>query len=142
MELPEELHNLEQELLSGGPARPAPELRATVLRTVRRELGRTSSRRVLRGSFWGFAAAAAAAALLWANFSVSAANNTDCPPTSREARPNIRDTARRIRELLPEMTEDESIRHALLLPASSPLTVSADATHSANHDSPPHKEGV
>jgi len=82
--------------------------------------GRTVSRRRERNGFWKFAAAAAAAAFLLANFSASVTHRGE--PRLRAARPvtDLQADARAIRELLPELTEEESRRRALLLRVPTP----------------------
>lgn len=134
MELPEDLARLEEELLAREPARPAPELRGKVLGAVRRELGRESSRRLVRGGFWSFAAATAAAALLWVNFSMSVALNTDWGFAARGGNGEVGKTAERIRGLLPEMSEGDALRHALLLRAGSRLIMAPDPRRPAGND--------
>jgi hypothetical protein len=135
MALPPGLHALQDELLARNPAQPSPLLRGRLLSAVRRELGRESSRRMVRGGFWSFAAATAAAALLWANFSMSAVNSTDWSFAAHGDSAKIRETAERIRGLLPEMSDGDALRHALLLHAGSRLIMTPDPRRPAvdNH---------
>lgn len=119
MELPDDLLRLEAALAGRPRPEPTPEFRARVLGAVRAELARPVSRRTARRSFWSFAAAAAAAALVCANFAMSLTRDTDCGFRHRPAA-DLRAAARDIRELLPEMTEREALRQAVLLRAGPP----------------------
>jgi hypothetical protein len=84
------------------------------------ELGRTVSRRWSRRNFWGFAAAAAAAAFICANVAAPLTRATDCGLSRRQVCADLHDAARQIREVFPEMTEREALRQALLLEAGAP----------------------
>jgi len=116
-DLPADLAWLDNALQSRPVEVPAG-LRPRVLAAVAEELNRRPP-----GAFWRFAAAAAAAALLGINFSVSVTNNTDC-----RLRDGITDeaetAARRIHELLPDLPHREARRQALLLAAGARLAPS------------------
>jgi hypothetical protein len=87
---------------------------------VRAAPGRTLSRRSERSDFWKFAAAAAALALLAANFSLSTTRGTECGLQARREAADLEGDARSIRELLPELSEREARRQALLLRVGKP----------------------
>ena len=118
--LPDDLLQLEAELVGRPKAEPAPGLRGRVLGAVRAELGRTVSRRSALRSFWGFAAGAAAAAFLCANFAMSLTRDTDCGLRRRLETADLASAAREIRAVLPELTEREALRQAVLLRAGPP----------------------
>ncbi len=120
MELPDELRRLESELAGRAQADPPAALRGRVLGAVHAELGRPASRRTARRGFWSFAAAAAAAALVCANVTGQLARGTDCGLRRTAVPADLRDSVRRIRELLPEMSEREALRQALLIEAGVP----------------------
>jgi len=124
MGLPEDLADQESELASLPRPEPDAGLRGRVLAAVRGELRRTaSSRRLVRGGFWSFAAAAAAAALFWANLSMGAANDTDWDFGPPREKTQLRAAAERIRGLVPELSEREALRHAVLLRAGAGLVM-------------------
>jgi hypothetical protein len=112
-DLPPDLAALER-LLEARPSPPHdPDLRRRVLEAVAGELA--DEGRAGPGSFWRFAAGVAAAVLLACNLAVSVAHDTDwrldAPPPPED------DTAGRIAGLLPELSEPEAQRQALLLRA-------------------------
>jgi len=118
--LPDDLLQLEAELAGRPKAEPPPSLRGRALGAVRAELGRTVSRRSALRSFWGFAAGAAAAAFLCANFAMSLTRDTDCGLRRRLETADLASAAREIRAVLPELTEREALRQALLLKVGTP----------------------
>jgi len=120
MELPDDLLRLEAALAGRQKAEPSPSLRGRVLGAVRAEFGRTASRRSARPGFWSFAAGAAAAALICANVAAPLTRATDCGLRRAPAPEHLRAAARQIREALPELTEREALRQALLLEAGAP----------------------
>jgi hypothetical protein len=109
-ELPDDLAELERRL--AGRPRPEPDaaLRRRVVGSVRDELER--DRRRFAGA-WRYAAALAAAVLLGANLSLGVAVSADW--RRDEAGDDIGTTVARLRQLDPELTEDEARRQALLL---------------------------
>lgn len=118
--LPPDLADLERELAS----RPRPELpaelRARVLAAVSRERP-TPRAEPARNGFARFAAATAAAALLAINLSASVANDTDWRlRAAGGAEPA--DVVGRIRELAPDLSEQEARRQALMLRSAAGLT--------------------
>ena len=122
MELPEELRRLEDDLGARVAPRPAPALRAKVLETVRKELGAAGSRRIVRGGLWSLAAAAAAA-LLWANLSMAGANMTDWNFAPRDAQPSLAEEAEALRTVLPELSDRDALGRALALRSGRRLLV-------------------
>jgi hypothetical protein len=115
-ELPPDLAALERRLaaLDGGELGDA--LRRRVLAAVGRELRRD------RRPAWQFAATAAAVALLLANLSMSAANNTDWRLGGGLDAAKLEATADRLLALDPELPEREVYRLALAAQARSRLT--------------------
>src|SRR5262245_429052 len=106
-DLPPDLAALEQELADRPRAEAPPALRGRVLAAVGRELAPARRPR------WQFAAALVTAALLWANFSMSVANNMTWPLADDPDTPPVEETATRIRALAPELGEGEARRQAL-----------------------------
>ncbi|MEX0676707.1 MAG: hypothetical protein WD063_06500 [Pirellulales bacterium] len=107
-----ELARLEEQLERLLAAQPPPGLRARVARRVAGELGRQSIDWLTYGGL------AAAALVLWANLSWSVSRNT----TYIEPLPPSEATiAAQIRELLPELSEAEARRHAVLLQGAARL---------------------
>jgi hypothetical protein len=102
-----ELERFEAELVESLAVWPRPELRSRVARTVTRELTRD------RHNEWlAFVGAAAAVLALLANLSWSVARGTSYSEPA--PRPDDRIVAQ-LRELLPDMSESEARRHALVL---------------------------
>jgi hypothetical protein len=124
-ELPDDLTELERQLI--GRPRPGPpaDLRQRVLAAVSRELHRPPTRRATGQSGWR-AAAVAAAALAWINLSMSVANNMNWGLWGRGDRDGLEVVAGRIQALLPEIPEREAYGHALLLHAGATLAPAPD----------------
>jgi hypothetical protein len=78
-------------------------------------------RRGERRPAWQFAAATAAAALLWVNLSMSVANNMSWPLAGGLDGERLEATAGRIRALAPELSEHEAYRQALAVQARASL---------------------
>jgi hypothetical protein len=114
-ELPPDLAAFEQDFRARTRSEPTAVLRQRVLTAVRQEL-----RKRQRRSAWQFAAALAAAALLWINFSMSVANNVSWPFTTRVDDERLQATAGRIHGLVPELPETEVYRQAFLAQVASP----------------------
>ena len=114
-ELPDNLADLERHLAARPFAEPNAALRQRVLTSVRGELASETKSR------WRYAATLAAAVLLGANLSLSAALNGSWPHDSFNA-DDLDATAARLRQLDSEMSEQEARRQALLLQARSQLT--------------------
>ena len=130
-ELPDELERLERELAE----RPCPErsadLRDRVLRLVEAELDGAELRRAeparpRAGGWLSFAAATAATVLVWINLSMSAANATSYDLRLPAGPHALDETTRQIRELLPEMSEQETRRYAVILQGGADLVPCPD----------------
>jgi len=129
-ELPPELERLERELAGGPRPEAPPELRDRVLGSVRAELeggerasagrGETAPARSRASGWLSFAVGLALGVLLWMNLSLSAAQATSYGRHLRSAA-SLETTADRIRELLPDLPEEEVRRHAMALRAGSDL---------------------
>jgi hypothetical protein len=125
-ELPPELERLERALARRPCPGPSAELRDRVLRTIEAELvlaapGQAESARTGSGGWLRFAVATAATVLVWVNLSMSAANATSHdlgPPAGPHA---LDETARQIAELLPEVSEQEARRYAVVLQGGAEL---------------------
>jgi hypothetical protein len=143
LDLPEDLARLEARLAGRAEGGPDRQLRVRVLGAVRAELGRKASRRTVQRNFWRFAAAAAAAAFVFANFGASLTRGTDCGLGRRPVSRDLRAAARRIMELFPEMTEREAFRQTLLLEVGAPVAPLPvlHATPGDRHRVAPAKEG-
>ncbi len=109
-QLPPELESLERELAARSAPQPTAELRQKITSGVHNRLRRES-----RLDFWRFAAAAAIVAAVWINLSISAASETDLNFRLADIRPSVEQTTRQIRNILPEMSEADARREALLL---------------------------
>jgi hypothetical protein len=108
-ELSPELQRLERDMAH----RPLPEAPARLRQRVLDDLG-SRRRTELARDRWQFAAAVAAAALLWLNLSMSATQATDFGFRPAGPSDSIEPTARQIRQLVPEFPADESRREAVL----------------------------
>jgi hypothetical protein len=117
-QLPPELEILEQELAARSTPPPADNLQLRITTGVRSRLRRES-----RLDFWRFAAAAALVAAVWLNLSLSAARETNFHFQLADKRPSVEKTAQEIKNLLPEMSEDDVQREALLLCAGENLVM-------------------
>jgi hypothetical protein len=116
--MPPELESLERELMDRKVPGPSEDLRQRVVSAARAARGkRASSRRLRHVANWRFAAAAAAAVVLWLNLSMSAVNNTTLFARDRGDVRELKDSVRRLCSLLPELSEDEAVRRALLMKA-------------------------
>jgi hypothetical protein len=115
-ELSPELQQLERDLAH----RPLPGAPAVLRQRILDDLG--SRRRTERArDRWQFAAAVAAAALLWLNLSMSATQATDFGFRPAGPSDSIEPTARQIGRLVPEFSADEARRQAVLLRAGNQL---------------------
>ncbi len=110
-ELPADLKDMELLLAGRSREEPSADFRRQVLLAVRRELRQAEMRAA--GSFWKFAAATAAAALLGINLSMSVANNTDWGLCDRSDRDRGEETPL-LPEMIPEMTDEETRRQVFL----------------------------
>ncbi|HUT94730.1 MAG TPA: hypothetical protein VMY37_35060 [Thermoguttaceae bacterium] len=128
-ELPPELERLQRDLAGRPRPEASPELRDRVMRSVRAELGQgarasagrleTDRSRRPRSGWLTFAAGLALGVLLWMNLSLSAAQATSYDRHLPAETASVEATASRIRELLPDLPEEDVVRHALILRAGS-----------------------
>ena len=111
---PAEFTELEQRLAKRElPEAPA-ELRWRVIEAMRCELTMPRPRVRQSRPWWEFAAAAAAVALVLSNLSISAAQATDYRLWLHEETQPIDVTARQIGELLPELSQRQALRYAIV----------------------------
>jgi len=115
-ELPAELKGVERDLTGRPRPDPSAELRQRVINGVRAELAQDR----VRGR-WAFAAAVAATVLVWANLSLCAVQATDYRLDIGAERPSADALAEQIRQLVPDISEREALRQAVLLRAVSSL---------------------
>ena len=115
-QLPAELEALQRELRERQPTHLPADLRGRVIGGVRAELARERSR-----GQWTFAAAVAAAAVIWINLSISATQSTDFGLDFRGEPPSVETVAEQIQRTLPEISRREALRQAVLLRAGSQL---------------------
>jgi len=115
-QLPPELECLERELAARSAPQPTAELRQRITAGVHN--GMRHERRI---DFWRFAAAAALVAGVWLNLSLCAASQTDFHFQSTDRRQSVEQTARQIKNLLPEMSDADARREALVLCAGGNL---------------------
>jgi hypothetical protein len=119
--LPEELAQLEKELAALPRPDPSVGLRGRVLAAVRHE-ARAPSPAAGRGSFVSFAAAVAALLLACMNLSMSAANNMDWDVWgSADRRVDVASQALQLRQLLPELSQQEAAQIAPTMDLRRPL---------------------
>ena len=112
--LPEELQRLEDELM----ALPRPTLPASLRPGLDSDM-RSRLRGERRRRRYGYVAAVAAAAALWANFSLSAATATNFHLAGRPQRQDTTALESQLHDLIPELGPRELRRQALMLQASS-----------------------
>lgn len=115
--LPGELEALQRELTERDRPCPSANLRDRVLGNTRAQV-----RRDRRRSGWIFAGQAAAVALVWINLSLSVTRSTNLGITLGETPPSVDVLARQVQEILPDISQREAHRQALLLQASWNLT--------------------
>ena len=110
MQLPPELERLERFLVSGPRSAPSAALRGRVLEGIRSELHREHT-----WSKWRFAAALAAALLVDLCLSLAVVQATCFALQQRESHPSVHEVARRIQQLSPDLSPEESLRRAVLV---------------------------
>lgn len=110
--LPPELTELEESLASRTVPAPPDELRSSVLTAVRGEL---NARLRTPSNWWPFAAGVAACLLLGLNLAMASINASDYSPDASTNTADADQTTRLVRELLPELTDEQARRHALTL---------------------------
>jgi hypothetical protein len=107
--LPPELQRLERLLACGPRPEPSGALRQRVLGGVRSEL--RSKRIVLK---WRVAAAVAATLLVGLSLSLGALQAAGFARQQRDVSPNVDEVALRLRQLSPGLSQEESLRQAVL----------------------------
>ncbi len=113
-ELPDDLADLERRLAARPRAQPDAALRQRVLASMR-DAAQGERRRWPNGA-WRFAAGLAAAVVLGAYLSMSAAHSRDEPHGDEDCGELVAAT-KRLQQLDPDLTEHEARRQALLLQA-------------------------
>jgi hypothetical protein len=114
LDLSPELRELERALAARPRPAPPAELRDRVIGQMQVGLRRNGPR-----SRWSFVAAVAVAAAVWINLSLSATLTTDFDRRSHGAASPVGQVAEEIRLLLPELSENEALRQAVMLRATS-----------------------
>ena len=109
-ELPDNLGEIECWLKAMDRPEPSAALRTRVMADVRGQLRRDHRQRT-----WSYAATLAASVLIWLNLSLSAATVTDYRLRAHDQTEVVVCLGAGIRALLPEMSEREAARQALLL---------------------------
>jgi hypothetical protein len=115
-QLSPDLEQLERALSGRWRPQPSVGLGQRVLGEVRAQLRRERPR-----SRWRFAVAVAAAVLVWLNLSFSATHATDYGLRRSGQGETLEATSARIRQLLPELSEQEARQQAALLRAGANL---------------------
>ena len=113
-ELPKELRQLEGELM----ALPRPILPASLRTGMDRDM-RSGLRGERRRRWYGYVAAAAAAALLWANLSLRAASATNFQLAGQHDRSNAAALEEQLNKLLPDLGARELRRQVVMLRANA-----------------------
>ena len=122
LDLPPDLQEMERRLSSRQGAGPSADHRDRVLAAVR---GERAQRRVSlwqRRGAWQVAAVAVAVAVLWVNVAVRTVGEGWAIPTEATNGRTVRKTAEAIRSIVPQLTEREALREALLLRAGVAVT--------------------
>ena len=112
--LPEELKQLERELMALPRPVVSPSLHSSLDRDMRGHLRGERRRR-----WYAYAAAAAAAAAVWANLSLRAATATNFHLADRPERANVDVLEAQLYELLPELQPRELRRQVVMFQANS-----------------------
>ena len=122
--LPEDLADLEQRLAARPMPEPSPALRERIMVAVRGQP--VGSPPAEPAGIWRFAAAAAALLLLLLNLSMSLANDADWAVRERPREQDVASSARRLREIVPELSEREARYITLALESGSRLVMAPD----------------
>ncbi len=109
LQLPRELERLERLLVCGPRPEPSVALRRRILSSVVSEL--RSKRNFSR---WRFAAAFAAALLVGLSLSLGIPQATVFAMQQRERSPSLCEVAKRLQQLSPGLSREESLRQAVL----------------------------
>ena len=118
-QLPAELGEIEASLASRSRAKPDDDLRRDVLGGVRTELHAP----LKSNNWWSFAASVAACLLLTLNLAIASVDVSDYPRDTSVNTANVDETTRLVRDLLPELSEEQARQHSMLLTGArlSPL---------------------
>ncbi len=114
--LPPELQRLEQALSARPRGQPSDELKQRCLGGIRAELRKQQAR-----SRWTFAVAVAATVLVGLNLSLSASQATDFGFRLVGQQPSLEEAAEEIRLLLPDVSPQEAMQHAILLQSGAKI---------------------
>jgi hypothetical protein len=132
-ELPDDLAELESRLAGRPRLEPGATFRDRLLAAVGQELQDVGAVPGWRSS-WQFAAAVAAAVVLWANFSMSVANDTNWRLAGDPESVDTKTLAAELRKLFPDMSEQEVNRQALVLQSGTRLPPQVDARVGAHFE--------
>ncbi len=119
-DLPAELAGVERRLAERGHPKPAADFRRRVLSALEDE-------RTARRSVWRLAVLAAAV-LLVLNLAMSLENHRAWPHTAKHTVEDLAITVREMRQLHPDLSEQEAYQLALLVQPAPVLPVSLDRT--------------
>jgi hypothetical protein len=117
LQLSPELERLERLLVGGPRPEPSAALRRRVLGGVKSEL---RSERILPR--WRFAAAFAATLLVGLSLSFGVLQATSFALQQRELSPSVYEVARRLQQLSPGLSREESLRQAVLRQISAEVS--------------------
>lgn len=120
--LPNELRQLEEELIASRSSEPSTELRDRVLGEVQHALA-VELRASRRQSRWAFAVSVAASVLVWINMSISATTATDCRVSLASTAAEMDRLAAAIHELLPELSAENARRQVLIYRSNETLSL-------------------
>lgn len=123
-ELPEDLADLERVLASRPIPPPSPDLRGRVIAAIRRRSAGGPPGESI--SIWRFTAAVTAVLALCLNLSMSAANHADWDVWPRPQQRDVSSVARELSEAVPELSEQEAFRVALVMESCSRLILAPD----------------
>ena len=125
-ELPDELAELQGFLAGRQHVEPSANFHRKLVAAMRQELLEGSAAPLVRRG-WQFAAAVAAAVMLWANFSMSVANDMNWRLVGDPEPSNTNALSAELRGLFPEMSEQEINQQALIVQGESQLHVLINA---------------
>ena len=121
-QLPSDLENLEKLLADRERPEPSADLKQRVIRRVEAELSCAKLAPNHTNGWWAFVAVTAASLVLLLNFSMSAVRATDHDLRLGVNVQEYDDSVRQIREMLPELSDREVMRHAVAIQAGSSLS--------------------
>ena len=118
---PSEFADLERRLAQREQTEAPVELRRRVIEAMRSELASPRPRVLQPRPWWEFAAAAAAVAVALSNLSVSAVQATDYGLRQQGETQPVDVAAEQIVQLLPELTQRQALRYAIVRQGGSRL---------------------